>query len=55
MAGLFPTQRTLLTLRDPGMVYGIVERFNPYAGSHGLRQDLFGCIDIYLGYLLYFV
>jgi hypothetical protein len=23
-----------------------VERFNQYAGPHGIRQDLFGCIDI---------
>ena len=43
---LSPTQRTLRALRDQGMVCGIVERFNPYAGLHGLRQDLFGCIDI---------
>lgn len=46
MSGLSPTQRTLRALRDQGMVCGIVERFNPYAGLHGLRQDLFGCIDI---------
>jgi hypothetical protein len=46
MSGLSPTQRTLRALRDQGMVCGIVERFNPHAGPHGLRQDLFGCIDI---------
>ena len=46
MAGLSPTQRTLRALRDQGIVCAIVERFNPYAGPHGIRQDLFGCIDI---------
>jgi hypothetical protein len=46
MTGLLPTQRTLRALRDQGMACGIVERFNPYAGPNGLRQDLFGCIDI---------
>lgn len=46
MAGLSPTQRTLKALREQGLVCGIVERFNPYAGPHGIRQDLFGCIDI---------
>lgn len=43
---LSPTQRTIRALRDQGMVCGIVERFNPYVGPHGIRQDLFGCIDI---------
>jgi len=43
---LSPTQRTLRALRDQGLVCAIVEKFNPYAGPHGLRQDLFGCIDV---------
>ena len=46
MAGLSPTQRTLRWLRQQGMIAGIVERWNQYAGSHGIRQDLFGFIDI---------
>ena len=46
MAGLSPTQRTLRALREHGLVAGIVERFNPYAGKHGLKQDLFNIIDI---------
>jgi len=46
MAGLSPTQRTLRALREHGLVAGIVERWNPYAGKCGLRQDLFGVIDI---------
>lgn len=46
MKGLSPTQRTLRTLRQEGRVCGIVERFNPYAGPHGKRQDLFGFIDL---------
>ena len=41
-----PTQRTLRALRDRGMVCAIVEKFNAYAGPHGLRQDLFGIIDV---------
>lgn len=43
---LSPTQRTLRALRDQGRVCAIVEKFNPYAGPHGLRQDLFGIIDV---------
>lgn len=46
MAGLTPTQRTLRALRDRGLVCAIVEKFNAYAGPHGLRQDLFGIIDV---------
>ena len=41
-----PTQRTLRELRNRGMICGIVERFNSFAGPHGIRQDLFGFIDI---------
>jgi hypothetical protein len=41
-----PTQRTLKALRGQGRICGIVERFNPYGGKHGVRQDLFGFIDI---------
>ena len=41
-----PTQRTLAELRGLGRRCGIVERFNPYGGPHGVRQDLFGFIDI---------
>jgi len=46
MKGLSPTQRTLRQLRQEGFICGIVERFNPYAGKFGIRQDLFGIIDI---------
>ena len=41
-----PTQRTLAALRDQGRIPGIVERFNTFIGPHGIRQDLFGFIDI---------
>lgn len=41
-----PTQRTIRALRDGGLVCGIVERFNTHVGPHGIRQDLFGIIDI---------
>lgn len=46
MAGLSPTQRTLRELRGQGKICGIVEKFNRFAGAHGIRQDLFGFIDI---------
>lgn len=46
MAGISPTQRTLKALREMGRECGIVERFNPHVGPHGIRQDLFGIIDI---------
>lgn len=41
-----PTQRTLKALRDRGLMCAIVEKFNPHVGPHGIRQDLFGIIDI---------
>ena len=41
-----PTQRTLKAMREQGRLCAIVEKFNPYAGSHGIRQDAFGFIDI---------
>jgi len=44
--GLSNTQRTLRALRDRGMMCGIVERWNQYAGKFGIRMDLFGFIDI---------
>jgi len=40
------TSRTLEYLRDKGWDVGIVERFNSFAGRRGVRQDLFGFIDI---------
>lgn len=46
MAGLSPTQRTLKALRERGLVCAIVEKFNAHAGPFGIRQDLFGIIDI---------
>lgn len=41
-----PTQRTLKALRERGAVCGVVERWNQFAGPHGIRQDLFGFIDV---------
>jgi len=46
MAGLSPTQRTLKAMREQGRICGIVERFNAHVGKFGIRQDLFGFIDI---------
>ena len=46
-----PTQRTIRALKDQGMVCGIVEKWNRFAvrgnsGQRGVRQDLFGILDI---------
>jgi hypothetical protein len=41
-----PTQRTIRALKDQGRVCAIVERFNQHVGPYGIRQDLFGIIDI---------
>ena len=41
-----PTQRTLRAMRHAGRTCGIVERFNRFAGPAGIRQDLFGFIDV---------
>lgn len=46
MSGLSPTQRTLKAMREQGRVCGIVERFSSHVGPFGIRQDLFGFIDI---------
>jgi len=39
-------QRTLRELRNQGRVCAIVEKWNAFAGPHGIRQDLFGIIDV---------
>jgi len=44
--GMSSVQRTLRFLRQEGHIVGIVEKFNRYAGSHGIRQDLFGIFDL---------
>jgi hypothetical protein len=44
--GLSATQRTLRLLRQQGRVCAIAEKWNPHVGPHGIRQDLFGWIDI---------
>lgn len=44
--GLSATQRTLRALREQGLVCAIVEKWNPYGGPHGIRQDLFGIVDV---------
>lgn len=43
-----PTQRTLKLYRDKGLMIGVTEHWNPYAGKNGIRQDLFGFIDLIL-------
>ena len=50
--GLSPTQRTIRELRKRGCKCAVVEKWNSFAarpggGGHpGIRQDLFGIIDI---------
>lgn len=44
--GTSPTQRTIRELKNQGRVCGIVERWNAHVGEHGIRQDLFGIIDV---------
>ena len=44
--GVSTTQRTIAHLRAQGITCGVVERFNPHVGEFGIRQDLFGIIDI---------
>jgi hypothetical protein len=50
MAGLSPTQRTLRALRAQGRICAVAEKWNAYMprpdGGCGVRQDLFGWIDI---------
>ena len=46
MSKVTPTQRTLARLKKEGCRAGVVERWLAYAGSFGVRQDLFGFIDI---------
>jgi len=41
-----PTQRTIKAMKNDGRLCGIVERFNVFVGPHGIRQDLFGFVDI---------
>ena len=41
-----PTANTLRHLRAIGYEAGVVERFNPHVGEHGIRQDLFGWMDV---------
>ncbi|MEN8764133.1 MAG: hypothetical protein ABF290_17110 [Thiogranum sp.] len=41
-----PTQRTIRELRNLGRKCAIVEKFNAHVGPHGIRQDMFGIIDV---------
>ena len=44
--GISNTQRTLKAMREQGRTCAIAEKFNHFAGPHGIRQDMFGFIDI---------
>lgn len=41
-----PVQRTIRELKNNGRKCAIVQRWNPHVGPHGVRQDLFGIIDV---------
>lgn len=44
--GISNTSRTLEYIRSQGWTADKVEQFNPYAGKHGKRKDMFGFADI---------
>lgn len=46
MGKLSSTQRTNRHLKEQGRISAIVEKWNPHVGPHGIRQDLFGIIDV---------
>lgn len=41
-----PTQRTMRYLRHEGATCAVVEKWNQHAGPFGVRQDLFGFVDV---------
>lgn len=43
---LSPTARTIRSLRAEGTICAVVEKWNQFAGPHGVRQDLFGFLDV---------
>lgn len=46
MAKTSPTSRTMNHLRRNGATCAVVEKWNQFAGPHGIRQDLFGFVDV---------
>lgn len=44
--GLSSVQRTIRALRNQGAICDIAEKWNPHVGPYGIRQDLFGFIDL---------
>lgn len=42
--GQSPVQRRVRVLREKGSICQCAERWNPYGGTHGIREDLFGII-----------
>ncbi len=41
-----PTSRTMKHLRHQGATCAVVEKWNQHAGPFGVRQDLFGFVDV---------
>jgi len=46
MGKVTPIQRTKALLKEQGIRCEVVEKFNPYAGPYGIKQDFMGIIDI---------
>lgn len=44
--GISPVQRTMREVRIRGNICAVTEKYNPHVGPHGIRQDLFGIVDI---------
>jgi hypothetical protein len=44
--GTSNVSRTMKELRKIGTKCAVVEKWNGFAGPHGIRQDLFGIIDV---------
>lgn len=46
MARITAVQRTMRLLRSQGDKCAVVERYNAFVGEYGIRQDLFGIVDV---------
>lgn len=44
--GMSSTQRTIRALKNQGCICDVAEKFNAHVGPFGIRQDLFGFIDV---------
>lgn len=44
--GVSSVQRSMKYLKTLGLKCTVAEKFNPHVGQYGIRQDMFGFIDI---------